>query len=379
MITAYLNCTIVSGGSELTGHSLLVQDDSILDILPEGQIPSDALRVDLQGAYIAPGLIDLQIYGSGGLLFGGVPTPEALEQMEDDLLRQGTTGFFATVATNSTAVVEQAMDAALAFRPHSKGIFLGLHLEGPYLNPLRKGAHPEEFIKKATLAEVTAWVDRAAGELKMMTIAPELQDAEVIRFLDSRGVILSCGHSNATYEEALGFLNNPVHAATHLFNAMSPVHHREPGLPAAIFEKRPYASIIADGIHVHFGILKMAKALLGDRLFFITDAVTEASEGVYQHVLRGDRYTMPDGTLSGSALTMLRSVQNGVEHAGIPLTEAVNMASLYPAELARMNDVKGEIKKGYPADFVVFDKTYTVRLVSFRGACAFSDLTTDLI
>ncbi len=377
MTTAYLNCIIVSNGSELSGHAVLVQGDRILDVVPEGGVPADAQRVDLQGAYLAPGLIDVQIYGSGGKLFGGIPTADALQQMEDDLLKQGTTGFFATVATNSNAVVEEAIDAALAFRPRSRGIFQGLHLEGPYLNPLRKGAHPEEYIKKAELSEVKSWVERASGELRIMTVAPELQDPEVIRYLDESGIIISCGHSNATYEEAIRFLNNPVHAATHLFNAMSPVHHREPGLPAAIFEKKPYASIIADGIHVHFGILRMAKALLGNRLFFITDAVTEASQGIYQHVFRGDRYTMPDGTLSGSALTMLQSVRNGVEQAGIPLAEAVNMASLYPAELVRQDDVKGQIKKGYSADFVVFDKNYTVQQVSFRGAPVLSDLTTD--
>jgi N-acetylglucosamine-6-phosphate deacetylase len=379
MIKAYLNCIILSNGSELAGHAVLVKGDSILDIVPESAIPADAQLTDLKGSYLAPGLIDVQIYGSGGLLFGGIPTVEALEQMENDLLKQGTTGFFATVATNSNEIVERAIEAAKAFRPRAKGNFLGLHLEGPYLNPQRKGAHPPEYIKKGTLDEVRRWVEQAEGELKIMTLAPELQDPEVIHYLNEQGVILSCGHSNATYEEALQFLGSPVHAATHLFNAMPPLHHREPGLAAAIFEKKPYSSIIADGIHVHFGMLKMAKRLLGNRLFFITDAVTQASEGIYQHVFRNDRYTMPDGTLSGSSLTMLRSVQNAVVQADIPLAEAVNMASLYPAELIRQDNLKGQIKKGFYADFVVFDKTYTVQQVSFRGISTLSDITTDII
>lgn len=367
MITAYHNCIIVSGGSELKGQAVLIQGNTILDVIPESAIPTDASRVDLNGSFLAPGLMDVQIYGSGGMLFGGSPSVEALQQMEEDLLSQGTTGFYATVATNSDAIVKQAIEAAKAFRPHSKGVFQGLHLEGPYLNAKRKGAHPAEYIKKATLAEVRAWVEDAAGELKIMTIAPELQDQEVIDYLEAQGVILSCGHSNATYEEASKFLTRPIHAATHLFNAMPPLHHREPGLAAAIFEQKPYASIIVDGIHVDFAMVRLAKKLLGDKLFFITDAVTEATEGVYQHVFKGDRYTMPDGTLSGSSLTMLKSVQKAVERAGIPLAEAVNMAALYPAELTRQSDLKGRVEKGHFADFVVFDKTYSVQHVSFKG------------
>ncbi|HEY1024153.1 MAG TPA: N-acetylglucosamine-6-phosphate deacetylase [Sphingobacteriaceae bacterium] len=367
MITAYYNCIIVSDGREQAGKAVLVSGNKIVDVIAEDLIPMDARRRDLGGHYLAPGLIDLQIYGSGGLLFGGKPTVQALERMEDDLIAQGTTGFMATVATNSDEVVEQAIESAKAFRPRSKGVFLGLHLEGPFLNAARKGAHPEQFIKKAVLAEVKNWVRKAEGELKMITIAPELQDSEVLQYLDEQGIIMSCGHSNATYAEAKGFLNDPVQAATHLFNAMPPIHHRDPGLIPAIFEERPYTSIIADGIHVNYAMIKLAKRNLGDKLFFITDAVTNTSEGVYQHVFTGDRYTMPDGTLSGSALTMLMSVQNGVEQADIPLAEAVNMASLYPAELIGAGNHKGKIEKGYYADFVVFDQQFVVNQVSLQG------------
>ena len=159
----------------------------------------------LSGYYIAPGLIDLQIYGSGGELFGGKPTVEALAQMESDLFKQGCTGFLATVATNSPEIVEQAIAAAKAFRKNSKGNFLGLHLEGPYLNPKRKGAHPEKFIKKATVSELKSWVEAAEGEIRMMTVAPELQDQEVLDYLAAENIVISAGHSNASYEEGLSF------------------------------------------------------------------------------------------------------------------------------------------------------------------------------
>jgi len=355
MKTALINATIFTGEEKLENKAVLIQDDLIFSITEPSEIPADFQITNLHGLLIAPGLIDLQIYGSGGKIFGALPDEEGLEQMEKDLLAQGTTGFFATAATNSDEVVLQAIDAAKAYRKKAKGNFLGLHLEGPYLNAKRKGAHPENYIKKGTLAEIKNWVDRAEGELRMMTIAPELQDQKLIDYLHSKNIIISAGHSNASYEEALSFLNNPVQAATHLYNAMPPIHHREPGLIPAIFKLKPYTSIVADGVHVSFPMIELAKRELSDRLFLITDAVTEAKEGLYQHVFKGDRYTMPDGTLSGSCLTMLKAVENCVLKVGIPLEEALRMASTYPARL--MGDQKrGMLKIGYKADIIVFDQ-----------------------
>jgi N-acetylglucosamine-6-phosphate deacetylase len=200
----------------------------------------------------------------------------------------------------------------------------------------------------------------------MMTIAPELQDQEVIDYLHDHGVILSSGHSNASYEQGKSFLNNPIPAVTHLFNAMPQMHHREPGYIPAIFEEKPYASIVADGIHVDFAMVRLAKRELGNRLFLITDAVTAATEGTYQHQLKGDRYVMPDGTLSGSCLTMLKAAANCVNHVGIGLAEAINMASLYPAQLAKLSK-KGKVAAGYDADLVVFNEGFEVQGTVFKG------------
>jgi len=241
-----------------------------------------------------------------------------------------------------------------------------MHLEGPYLNPIKKGAHPANLIKKGTLAEVEKWIEMADGVIKMMTIAPELQDQEVIDYLHDHGVILSSGHSNASYQQGKSFLNNPIPAVTHLFNAMPQMHHREPGYIPAIFEEKPYASIVADGIHVDFAMVRLAKRELGDKLFLITDAVTVATEGTYQHQLHGDRYVMPDGTLSGSCLTMLKAAENCVKHVGIDLAEAINMASLYPAQLAKMNK-KGKVAPGFDADMIVFNADFEVQGTVFKG------------
>lgn len=362
MIQALCNATVFTGREVLKEKAVIIENGFIKEILPVND-PSlqHARTTDLKDLLIAPGLIDLQIYGSGGKLFGGEPSPDALRQMENDLSGEGCTGFLATVATNSSEVVKRAIESAKIYRKSSSGNFLGLHLEGPYLNPQRRGAHPAAYMKKATLEEVKAWADLAEGEIRMMTIAPELQDEPVLEFLKDQGIVLSAGHSNASYPEALAFFSNScVNAATHLYNAMPPMHHREPGMIPAIFRTRPFTSIVADGIHVSFPMVELAKRELGDRLFLITDSVTETREGLYPHVFKEDRYTMPDGTLSGSSLTMMKAVSNCVRHAGIPLEEALRMAAAYPA--AVLGDRKrGYIAPGHRADLVVFNEQFEIK------------------
>ena len=366
MLTALYNTQIVTGGAIIEGKAVIINQDKITAVVNENDIPAGAGLIDLKGDYLAPGFLDLQIYGAGGALFGGLPSEAALRQMEVTLLKQGCTGFFATVATNSDDIVLKAIESAKAYRKQAIGNFLGLHLEGPYLNAARKGAHPENFIKKAALQEVKNWIELAKGEIKMMTLAPELQDDEVIDYLRGQNVILSSGHSNATYNQGKQFLNNTISAVTHLFNAMPPMHHREPGIIPAIFEERPYTSIVADGIHVSYPMIKLAKRNLCARLFLITDAVTEASDGTYQHQYKDNRYVMPDGTLSGSALSMLLAVANCVNFADIELAEAVNMASLYPAQLTNLS-TKGKVEAGFEADLIIFDAGLNHKFTVFKG------------
>ncbi|MGN6639254.1 MAG: N-acetylglucosamine-6-phosphate deacetylase [Mucilaginibacter sp.] len=365
MITALHNTRIVSDGSITEGKAVLIDGKLIKDVVDENAIPPDAEKTDLQGAYVAPGFLDLQLYGSGGRLLS-IDTDEAtLLQMENDLLDQGTIGFFPTISTNTDEVIEQTIQVCRSYRDKRKGNFLGLHLEGPFLNPVRRGAHNQNFIKKATLELVQKWVEMGDGVITMMTIAPELQDQEVIDYMHNAGIILSSGHSNATYAEGRSFLNKPIPAVTHIYNAMPQMHHREPGYIPAIFEERPYTSIVPDGIHVDFVMARLAKRELGDKLFFITDSVTETHHGPYQHHFTGDRYVLPDGTLSGSCLTMLKCVENGVKHFEVSLPESVNMASLYPAQLAKLN--KGRIFAGYDADLTIFNDDYQLKGTFMAG------------
>lgn len=366
MTTAIHNLRIITDGAISHGKTVLISGDKIADVVDESAIPGNAAKIDLNGAYLAPGFIDLQLYGSGGRLLS-IDTDEAtLKQMEDDLLSQGTIGFFPTISTNTNEVIEETIKVCRHYREKARGNFLGLHLEGPFLNPVRRGAHDADFIQKATLPLVKKWLDMADGVITMMTIAPELQDQEVIDYLHNAGVILSSGHSNATYAQGKAFLNKPIPAVTHIYNAMPQMHHRDPGYIPAIFEERPYTSIVPDGIHVDFVMARLAKRELGDKLFFITDSVTEVDHGPYQHKFTGDRYVLStDGTLSGSCLTMLKCVENGVKHFWLALAESVNMASLYPAQLAKLN--KGRIAAGFDADFTVFNEDFQLKATFLAG------------
>ena len=175
---------------------------------------------------------------------------------------------------------------------------------------------------------------------------------------------MSAGHTNATYREAMNGFNKGIPTATHLFNAMSPFQHREPGMVGGIFDHpRAMSSIVCDGVHVEYPAVRIAKQILKERLFFITDAVAEITEGEYKHIFKGDRYTLPDGTLSGSSLTMMQCVKNAVSHAGISLEEALRMASTYPAKLLGEHSPLGRIAKGYQCSLIVFDDDLNVREV----------------
>lgn len=340
------------------------------DILIEGStisIINSSENKETSQSLTIPGFIDLQIYGAAGRLFSADPTVESLTIMEDDLLKKGTTGFLACMATNSSEVFNACIKAAKEHRSAAKNC-LGLHLEGPFLNPKRLGAHVPAFVRKASLDEIKELIDFGDGVIKMMTIAPEIQDDEVIQYLLDHGVVVSLGHSNATFDEATAAYNKGIQTTTHLFNAMSPIHHREPGIPTAVFNhNKAMASIIADGQHVDFEVLKFAQKLLKERLFLITDAVTACSTGPYQHVEKENKYVMPDGTLSGSSITMLQAVKNCVTHCAISLSDGVKMGTLYPAQLIGIENLTATIATGHQANLLVLDDELSLKEVDRKS------------
>ncbi|GAA4732207.1 N-acetylglucosamine-6-phosphate deacetylase [Flavisolibacter ginsenosidimutans] len=363
MITALTNGILFTGTERIENKALLFDEEGIREIVGNNKIPTDATIIDCKGVYVAPGLIDLQIYGAGGYLFSAKPSAEALQAITDAIVQSGTTSFLLTLATNSVPIYRDAIHT-VRYNPHPA--LLGLHLEGPYINQEKKGAHLEEFIKVPTTEEVEAMCDEAQGILKMVTLAPEVTDPSVIRLLVNNGVIVSAGHSNATYEEGLKGFEAGIQTVTHFFNAMSSLHHRATGLPGATAVANVYASIIADGIHVDYSTVVLSKKMLGEKLFLITDAVEESSEGPYLHVKTEDRFTLPDGTLSGSKLTLLQAVKNCVQHCSIPLDEALRMASTYPANLLGTQDL-GRFEAGAKANILLFDEDFNVLGVYLEG------------
>jgi|SRR6185437_4847651 len=364
MLKTFINATVYNGKEKITGKAVLIEDDKIKGIIVNEQIPSNSIIIDCKNCFIAPGFIDIQIYGAGGYLFSNDPTPTALKSMTESLLSVGTTSFYVTLATNSMQVFYEAIKVV---RENPHPAVLGLHFEGPYINPVKRGAHLLKYIKRADKKEVTSLLKAADGVLKIITLAPELVDKDIIKLLIDNGVVISAGHSNATFDEAVTGYRNGITTTTHLFNAMSPMHHRNTGLPgAAYLSKDVYASIIADGIHVDFNTLKISKQIMKERLFLITDAVEEVKDGAYIHVKKEDRFTLPDGTLSGSNLTLLKAVENCVKHAEIPLDEALRMASTYPAQVMKLSD-RGKIESGLKANLTIFSEDYQPKYTVLDG------------
>ena len=346
---------IFTGSDWLPDHAIVTENDLIVDVLPTVSLSDDVVIKKLS-PMIVPSFIDVQIYGAGKKLFATYPTADSLEKLYEHCVAGGTHYFLPTAATNTMEVFYKCIDAIKKYwQQNGKGV-LGLHIEGPWINKIKRGAHIESLIHSPTLDEVKELLAYGKGVIKIITLAPEVCSKEVVDCILSNDIIISAGHSNATFAEATNAFENGIEAATHLFNAMSPLHHRKPGLPGAIMQHHSVmASIIPDGYHVDFEIVSIAKKIMNERLFIITDAVTETNEGMYPHQLAGDKYES-NGILSGSALTMIKAVKNLVDKCGIEFTEALRMASLYPARLLGMTDHLGMIKKGYSADVIFLNE-----------------------
>ncbi len=337
--------------------------------LENGLIKNIQASVHKQKAnnYLVPGFIDLQIYGAAGKLFSAEPTIENIRIIEDQLLQEGTTSFYICLATNTPQVFNECISVIKAYEKDARNC-MGLHLEGPFINPEKRGAHVKEYIRKASLDEIKALLDFGDGTIKMMTLAPELQDDNVIQYLLDHKVVVSLGHSSATFDQATKAYNQGIQTTTHLFNAMSALQHRAPGIPTAVFNHpTAMASIITDGLHVDFEVVNVAAKVMKERLFIITDAVTECNSGPYQHHAVDGKFVMPDGTLSGSAMTMLQSIKNCVEHCDIPLEDAINMATYYPAKLIKKENEIGQIAVNADANFVVLDQNMSIEQVFYKG------------
>ncbi|HMU47327.1 MAG TPA: N-acetylglucosamine-6-phosphate deacetylase [Chitinophagaceae bacterium] len=354
--SVYVADLIFNGEEWLTDHAIIVEKEVIKEVLRQKDLPSGIAVNHYGSSIISPACIDLQIYGANGKLLSQFPEPDSLSALNNYCRGGGAAFCLPTVATNSYDVFKRAIDAVKEYWSTGGEGVLGIHLEGPWINPLKRGAHLEMFVHSPSLSEVKELLDYGDGVIKIITLAPEQCSNAVIDLICSAGVIISAGHSNATYKEAKKSFANGVKAVTHLYNAMSPLQHREPGLAgAAMDDDTVMASIIPDGYHADYAAVRIAKAVMKERLFVITDAVTQTNKGPYQHELAGDKYEAV-GILSGSALTMHKAMLNLINHCGIEMGEAIRMCSLYPAKLMGLDDELGKIKKGYKAKLLVINQ-----------------------
>ncbi len=352
----YIADKIFTGDEWLTEHAIISDGETVKEVISQKELPS-GINVNHYGnSVISPAFIDLQIYGAHGKLLSEYPTTDALNELNSHCRAGGAAYCMPTVATNHYDVFKNAINAIKEYWSEDGEGILGIHLEGPWINPAKRGAHIESLVRSPSLDEVKEILDYGKGVIKIITLAPEQCSKEVIDLILSNGIIISAGHSNATYKEAKTSFAQGIKAVTHLYNAMSPLQHREPGLAgAAMDDATVMASIIPDGYHADYAAVRIAKAVMKERLFVITDAVTETNKGPYQHDLVGDKYEAA-GILSGSALTMHKAMLNLVNHCSIEMGEAIRMCSLYPARLMGLDNELGKIKKGYKSKLIVINQ-----------------------
>lgn len=344
--------------------------------------------INAEGKFVLPGFIDTHFHGSGGddVMANGA---EGIRRISRALLKFGTTGFLATTIASRHEELMRAVEDTIAAEEkdalNSEGAeILGLHLEGPYINVKFKGAQPEWGIRDPNFDECHQLLDAAEGRIKIMTIAPELPGAmEMIRMLKSAGVEPSVGHSEADYDTALAAIEAGATRATHLFNAMSGVHHRKPGLAAAVLnEPGICAEMICDGVHVNPRMVALAwKAKGRDAMSLVTDAT--AAQGVgdgvftlgdFQIQVRGPLCTLMDGvTIAGSVLTMNRAVGNVIGFTGMSLIDAAHTASMLPARACGVADRKGSIEAGKDADIAILNPDFSVSNTIRAGAVAYQN------
>jgi N-acetylglucosamine-6-phosphate deacetylase len=352
---ALLPGKIFDGEQWITGHAVIVDDKKVERMIRVEEVGEHVTRIELKDQILAPAFIDLQIYGANKKLLAVYPTADALRDLYTYCYNGGAALFQPTVATNTMEVFYRCIDAARQYREQGGAGMIGLHLEGPWINSEKRGAHRLEWIHAPTVREAEDLLQYGEGIITMITLAPEVCSPEVIELIRSRNIIIAAGHSNATCQQAMMAFDQGITAVTHLYNAMSPLQHRAPGLVgASLLHQQVKASIIPDGYHVDYEAIRIAKELMKDRLYAITDAVTDTTEGYYQHQLEGNKY-VSDGILSGSALTMHKAFVNLVRHVQIPVGEALRMCSLYPARVMHLDNQYGKIAPGYAAEFVVLD------------------------
>jgi len=370
MTIALTNARVLTAEGWRDDLAVLVDGGHIVDLLP----PSDpqvreAQQQDLGGGMLVPGFIDVQVNGGGGVLFNETPTVEGLRRIGEAHRKFGTTGFLATLISDTVEVMQEAL--AVMDRALEEGVpgLLGIHLEGPYLAPKRKGVHDPKYFHVPGRDELAMLCAPHRG-IRLVTLAPDQVPLASISTLADAGVIVCAGHTAADYDTTRAALDVGVRGFTHLFNAMTPFGSREPGVVgAALEDPASWCGIIVDGHHVHPSSLRVAIAAKEPgRMMLVTDAMPPVGSDRPDYVLNGETIIVKDGicqtadgVLAGSALDMATAVRNSVHLLGLPVDEALRMASTYPADFLGLGETHGRIAPGHRADLVLLDDNFQVQ------------------
>lgn len=368
------NCNIIYL-DKIENGSILIENGKIKKINPIN-IDSEEV-IDAKGLYLAPGFIDVHIHGAGGhdTMDG---TFEAINEISKTIVKYGTTSFTPTTMTVGIDDIKQSMKVIKEAKENGTdgAIVLGAHLEGPFISPKAIGAQNPKFLIPPTLENYKEMVGDAEDAVVSITIAPEVPGAkELIKELSQKGIVCSIGHTKATYEEAMEGIKCGCGHSTHLFNAMTPFAHREPGVVGAIFDSDITTETISDGIHVSYPSLRIAyNQKTPDKVLLVTDAMMACAmpDGMYalggqDVVVKEGAARLLSGSLAGSILTLDKAVKNVYKNVGLPLYEAVKMASYNPARHCKVENRKGLIKEGYDADLVLFDDDINIKNVIVNG------------
>jgi N-acetylglucosamine-6-phosphate deacetylase len=373
MAYALVNGTIYSGHQVFHGHAIIIEGEKILAIVPKETLLPSLNTIDVNGANISPGFIDLQLNGCGGVMFNNDISLTALQTMHRANLRSGCCQFLPTLITSSDQDIAQAIDVVRQYQQHYPNHIPGLHLEGPYISMEKKGIHNADYIRPLNQTMLQLLLDNS-DVIRKITLAPE-ENTNAIKALVDAGIVVSLGHSNCSYSLAKRAFNQGASFVTHLFNAMSQWTGREPGLVGAVFDTpTAYAGIIVDGHHVDYASVRISHKIMTSRLILVTDATAPAGSEIDSFIFVGKKVYYQDGTcvdehgtLGGSALTMIEAVRNCVEHVGLPLDEALRMATLYPASAIGIQQECSTIEAGKFAHLAIFDNHYNVLATVVNG------------
>lgn len=380
--TAIINARLLLLLDGVTEGGLLIDDGCIAALLSPSQAPpNDAEIIDARGQYLGPGLIDIHVHGGGGYSLMS-DDPEEIRAYARWLVPRGVTSFLiSTSGIDHADIVRRLIALRGVVGPVEGGATIrGFHLEGPYINPVRKGAFPPRWLRAPSLDEYRELFDASGGSIVQMTLAPELAGADgLIDAVVASGVVAAMGHTDATYEQAMAAIDRGVTHVTHCFNAMRPFGHRDPGVLGAVLTSDAVtAELIGDGAHVDYGaarVLLKAKGWYGTAL--ITDGMPLAGttegdgewEGQPIRVEGGKAVRVPDDTIIGGVITLDQTVRNAVKHLSVPLLQALAMASAVPAGAMRVDDVVGRLAPGLAADLVLLDDELNVTETWVAGAC----------